>query len=71
MEKGQEETSTGQVRRRRGPSRESPTASSLIASMSVEELRSFYRVLDGINLELSDGPIFSTVREADKAIYFT
>ena len=68
---GQEETSTSQVGRKRGPSRESPTTSSLVASMSVEKLRSFYRVHEGINLELSDGPAFSTIGEADNAIYFT
>ena len=41
MAKGQEETSTSHVGRRRGPSRESPIASSLVSSMSVEELRFF------------------------------
>ena len=39
--------------------------------MSMEELRSFYRVLDDISLELSDGPTFSTVGEADNVVYFT
>ena len=61
MTRGQEESSTSQVGRRKESSRESPTVSSLVASMSVEELRSFYRVLDGIVLELSNGPSFSTV----------
>ena len=50
---------------------ESPTISSLVASMSVEELRSFYRVPDGIILELSDGLTFLTVGEADNTVYFT
>ena len=36
----------------------------------MEELRYFCRVLDGISLELSDGPAFSTVGEADNT-YFT
>ena len=39
MTRGQEETSTNQVGCRKGSSRESPTASSLVASMSMEELR--------------------------------
>ena len=69
--KGQEETSTSQVGHRKGSSWESPTASSLVASMSVEELRSFYRVLDDISLEFSDEPTFSTIRQADNAVYFT
>ena len=69
--RGQEETSTSQVGRRRGSSRESPTSSSLVASMSVEELRSLCRVPDIINLELSDGPTSFTVGQANNAVYFT
>ena len=42
MMRGQEKTSTSQVGRRNGSSRESPTTSSLVSSMSMEELRSFY-----------------------------
>ena len=71
MARGQEETSTSQVGRRRGPSQEPLTVSSLVASMSVEELRSFYRVPDGISLEFSDIRAFLTVGEADNAVYFT
>ena len=71
MTRGQDETYTSQVRRRRGSNRELPTTSSLVASMSVEELRSFYRVPDGISLEFLDGLTFSIVREADNAFYFT
>ena len=63
--------STSQVGRRKGSSRESPIASSLVSSMSMEELWSFYRVLDGISLELSDGPAHSTVEQADNAVFFT
>ena len=69
--RGQEETSTSQVRRRKGSNRESPTTSSLVASMFVEELRSFCRVPDDISLEFSDGPTFSTVGQADNVVYFT
>ena len=71
MTRGQEETSTSQVGSRKGSSRESPTASSLVASMSMEELRSFYLVLDGINLEFLDEPSFYTIGQADNVIYFT
>ena len=52
MARGQEETSTSQVGPRKGSGLESPTASSLVASMSMEELRSFCRVPDNISLEL-------------------
>ena len=56
MMRGQEETSTSQVGRMKGSSGELPTASSLVSSMSMEELRSFCRVPDDIILELSKGP---------------
>ena len=41
MERGQEETSTSQAGRRRGPSQDSPSTSNLISSLSMEELRSY------------------------------
>ena len=71
MARGQYETFTSQVRCRRGPNQESPSASNLFSLMLMEELRSFYRVPDGFNFELSDGPVISTVGEADNVVYFT
>ena len=71
MMRGQEETSTSQVGRKKGSSQESPTTSSLVSSMSMEELRSFYRVPEGTILELSDWPADSTVGQVDKTVYFT
>ena len=71
MTRGREETSTNQARRKRGTPRESPTASSPVATMSVEELRSFYQVPADINLEFSNGATVSTVREANNVVYFT
>ena len=71
MTRGQEETSTSQVGQRRGSNRESPIASILVASMSVEELRPFCRVPNNISLEFSDGPTFSIVEQADNTIFFT
>ena len=71
MARGQEETSTSQVGRRRGPNQELPSARSLVSSMSLEELRSFFQIPDSISLELSNGPAVSTVGEANSAIYFT
>ena len=62
MMRGQEETSTSRVGRRKGSSRESPTTSCLVASMSMKEMRSFCRVLDNNCLELSNGSTFSTIR---------
>ena len=71
MTRGQEETSTSQVGRSRGPSLELPSTSSLVSSMSMEELRSFCRVPDSNSLEFSDGPGISNAGEADNVIYFT
>ena len=71
MIRGQEETSTNQVVRRKGSNRESPTTSNLVSSISMEELRSFCRVPNSISLELSDGLALSTVGQADNAVYFT
>ena len=42
-----------------------------MASMSIDELRSFCRVPYGISLELSDGSTLSTIGEVDNAVYFT
>ena len=63
MMRGQEETSTRQVRHKKG--------SSLRSFMFMEELRSFYRVPDGISLELLDESTSSTVGQADNAVFFT
>ena len=71
MVRGQEETSTNQVGRRRGPNPELPSARSLVYSMSMEKLRSFCRVPDGISLKLSDDLAVSIAGEADNVVYFT
>ena len=55
----------------RGASRESPTTSNLVATMSVEELRFFCQVPAGISLELLEGAIVSTVEWANNSVYFT
>ena len=47
------------------------TASSLVAAMSVEELRSFFQVLIDFSMELSDGVVVSTVGGANNVVYFT
>ena len=71
MTRGQEETSTSQTGRRRGPSRDTPYASSLISSMSMEELRSYCQIPNTIDFKLSDGPIEFTINEEDGVMYFT
>ena len=71
MARGQEETSTSQARCRRGPSRDMPSASSLISSLSIEELRSYCQILNNIDFELSDVPSEFTIDEEDSVVYFT
>ena len=70
MEKGQEETSTSQARHRRGPSRDTSSASNLISTLSMEELRSYYQIPNNIDFELPDGPTKSTINEEDSVVYF-
>ena len=71
MVKGQEETSTSQVGRRRGLGRDTPSASSIISFLSMEELRSYYHIPDNIGLELPNDPAESIIIVEDDAVYFT
>ena len=47
-----------------------PSASSLISSLSMEELRSYYQIPNTIDFELSDGPTESIINEEDSVMYF-
>ena len=71
MARGQEETSISQAKRRSGPSWETPSASSLLSSLSMEELRSYCQIPTNIKFEFPNGPIESTVNEEDGVVYFT
>ena len=71
MARCEEETSTSWVGRRKGAPQESPTASSLVVAMSMEELRIFCQVSAEISLELLDGAAVSIVRWVDNSGYFT
>ena len=71
MARDHEEVSTSQAGRRRGTLRETPTASSLVATMSAEELRLYSQIPVEIILETSDGAATTTVGEANNVIYFT
>ena len=57
--------------RRRGPSRDTSSASNIISSLSMEELRSYCQVPNNIDFELPDGPAETTVDEEDSIVYFT
>ena len=71
MVRGQEETSTSQAGRKRGPTRGTPSTSSIISSFSMEELRAYCEIPDDINIMLSNGPAENTVGEEYNAVYFT
>ena len=71
MERGHEETSTSQARRKRGTPWEMPTVSSLVAAMSVEELGFFKQVPTAIRLEVSNGIAATTIGGANNVVYFT
>ena len=49
MARGQEETSTSQVGHRRGPSRDTPSANRIISSLSMEKLRSYFKIPNNID----------------------
>ena len=71
MARGQEETSISQAGCRQGPTQETPSTSSVISSLSMEELRSYYQIPDNIDFELLDGLAESTLDEEDNAMFFT
>ena len=71
MARDHEEASTSQVGSKRGTPRETPTISSLVATMFVKELRSFGQVLTTIRLEVLDSTATPTIGGVDNAVYFT
>ena len=71
MTRGQEETSTSQAGRKRGRNRESPSASSTISSLSMDEVRSYCQIPEDIDFELSEGLTESTMGDKYNAVFFT
>ena len=71
MARGRKETSTSQVSRKRGPTRGTPSTSSIISSLSMEELRAYCEIPDDIDVMLADGPAQNTVGGEDNAVFFT
>ena len=65
MARSQEETSTSQPGRKRGPTRGMPSKSSLISSLSMDELRAYCQIPDDIDA------VLSTVGEEYNAVFFT
>ena len=71
MARGQEETSTSQGGRKRGPTWGTPSTSSIISSLSMEELRAYCEIPDDIDIMLSDDPVENTVGEEYNVVFFT
>ena len=71
MERGQENTSTSQAGRRRGPSQDTPSASIIVSSLSMEELRSYCQIPNNNDFKFSDNLAEPTVDEKDSVVYFT
>ena len=71
MARGQEETSTSQVGRRRGLIQDTPSSSNIISSLSMKELRSYFQIPNNIDFEMLDGPAESIINEEVSVVYFT
>ena len=69
MAKGQEETSTSGRQRER--TRAAPSASSIIASLTMEELKAYCEVPDNIDLKLIDRADESTLDGEHNGVFFT
>ena len=71
MARGQEETSTSQPGRKRGLTQGTPSTSSIISSLSMEELRAYCQIPDDIDVVLLEGPAKNTMGDEYKAVFFT
>ena len=71
MARGEEETSTSQAGRRRGPARWARSASHIASSLTMEELRTYGEIPDGIDLKLMDKPDKSTLGGEHNVVFFT
>ena len=71
MTRGEEETSTSQAGRKRGPARGTRSASSIISSLIMEELRTYCEIPDKIDLKLMEKPDESTLGGEHNAVFFT
>ena len=71
MARGQEATSTSQVGRKRKPTRGTPSTSSIISSLPMEELRVYCDVPDNIDLKSMEELDESTLGGEHNAVFFT
>ena len=71
MTRGEEETSTSQVGRKRGPARGTRSASNIVSSLTMEELRTYCEIPDNIDLKLMEKLDESTMGGEHNAVFFT
>ena len=70
MTRGDKETSTSQAVRNRWPVRGARSASHIITSLTMEELRVYYEIPYNINLKLMDKSDESTLGGEHNAVFF-
>ena len=70
MTRGEEETSTSQAGRKRGLARGTRSESSIVSSLTMEELRTYCEVLDNIDLRLMENPEDSAMGGEHNAMFF-
>ena len=71
MARGQEETSTSQPGRKRRLTQGTPSTSSIISSLSMEELRAYCQIPDDIDVVLLEGLAKNTMGDDYNAVFFT
>ena len=71
MTRGEEETSTSQAGRKRGLARGTRSASSIVSSLTMEELRAYYEIPNNIDLKLMEKPDEFTLGGEHNAVFFT
>ena len=71
MARGEEETSTSQACRRRGPARKARSTSHIVSSLTTEELRTYCEIPGNIELKLMDKLDESTLGGEHNAVFFT
>ena len=71
MTRGEEETSTSQAGRKRGPTRGTRSASKIVSSLTMEELRTYCEIPDNIDLKLMEKPDKPTLGGEHNVVFFT
>ena len=71
MMSGEEETSTSQEGRRQGLALGTRSASHIVSSLKIEELRTYCEIPNNIDLKLMEKPDESTMGGEHNAMFFT